>query len=318
MIKPKISVVIPVFNTEQYLDVCLESVINQTYSNIEIIIINDGSTDSSAQICQSYAESDSRITFINKANQGVSATRNIGIDMASGAWLYFLDSDDFLELTTFEILINRSNISKADIIHFGNRVVRGGDIKGEHTYANDQCYTKINYFLDDNISNVVPVSLTFIRHELVRSNKIYFNDKMKHYEDILFVYCLYCHTSKILVLKDIFYNQVIREDSASRKEFSIKVLKDRLLLLENICKYAKKYMLIKEYRKTINNSLKGFFIDAAHYNKFHIYRNELQESYSLVYLSNKDVFNSLFSKVANYDINLVIRIIKIKHFLRKK
>lgn len=314
---PLVSIVIPVFNTEQYLEVCLESVINQTYSNIEIIVINDGSTDSSANICQSYAENDSRITFIDKDNEGVSITRNIGIDLACGEWIYFLDSDDFLDLTTFEKIVSKSNTSNADIIHFGNRTLKYGNILDEYSYVNDHFYTKIKLFLNENVSNAVPVSLTFIRHEVVRSNKIYFNDQMKHYEDILFVYFLYCHTSKILVLKDIFYNQVIREDSASRKEFSIKVLKDRLLFLENICKYAKKNMLIKEYQKTINNSLKGFFIDAAHYENFHLHENDLQESYSLIYLRNKDVFNSLFSKVANYDINLVVSIIKVKHFLRE-
>lgn len=318
MNKGKVSVIIPVFNTEKYLNACLDSVVNQTYSNIEIIIINDGSADSSAKICQTYAENDSRIIFIDKANEGVSISRNIGIDLACGEWIYFLDSDDFLDLTTFEKIINKSNTSNADIVHFGNRTLKYGNILDEYSYVNDHSYKKIKFFLNENVLNAVPVSLTFIRREVVRKNKIYFNYQMKHYEDILFVYCLYCHTNKILVLKDVFYNQVVREDSASRKEFSIKILKDRLLFLDNVCKYAKKNMLIKEYQRTINNSLKGFFIDAAHYDKFHIHKNELQENYSLVYLSNKSVFDSLFSKVANYDINLVIRIIKIKHFLRKK
>ena len=92
---PKVSVIIPVYNVEQYLNRCIDSVLNQTYKDFEIILVDDGSTDKSGEICDVYAEKDSRITVIHKENGGLSDARNFGIDAARGDFLTFLDSDDY-------------------------------------------------------------------------------------------------------------------------------------------------------------------------------------------------------------------------------
>lgn len=102
---PLVSIIVPVYNVEKYVSDCIESIIKQTYSNIEIIIINDGSTDDSYNVCQKYAELDSRMIVINKKNEGVSIARNIGLDNASGEWIMFVDSDDWIEIDTVEQLI---------------------------------------------------------------------------------------------------------------------------------------------------------------------------------------------------------------------
>ena len=93
----KISVIIPVYNVDEFLSECLESVINQTYNNIEIILIDDGSTDESGKICDKYGAKDKRIKVIHQENMGVSSTRNRGIDLSSGEYLTFVDSDDILD-----------------------------------------------------------------------------------------------------------------------------------------------------------------------------------------------------------------------------
>ena len=121
MHQPKVTIVIPVYNTENYLDKCLSSVVNQTFSDIKVIIVNDGSTDNSLEICKKYAVNDKRITLIDKVNEGVSIARNIGINLAEGEWIYFLDSDDFLDLNTLENLVIEAHSSDADIIQFGLR-----------------------------------------------------------------------------------------------------------------------------------------------------------------------------------------------------
>ena len=95
---PKVSVIIPVYNVEKYLRECLDSVVNQTLKDIQIILIDDGSTDSSLGICKEYAQKDNRIKIIEQKNQGAGAARNRGMSEAKGDYLYFLDSDDFLEL----------------------------------------------------------------------------------------------------------------------------------------------------------------------------------------------------------------------------
>ena len=112
---PKVSVIIPVYNVEQYLNRCIDSVLNQTYKDFEIILVDDGSTDKSGEICDVYAEKDSRITVIHKENGGLSDARNFGIDAARGDFLTFLDSDDYFHPEYLEILVLNAERRNADI-----------------------------------------------------------------------------------------------------------------------------------------------------------------------------------------------------------
>lgn len=113
---PKVSVIIPVFNGEPFLDRCLSSVINQSYNDIEIIIINDGSTDNTQSICESYSKNDPRVIIINKKNEGVSTARNVGLDTAVGDYIYFVDADDYVLEDGIEKLVKKAIDNAADII----------------------------------------------------------------------------------------------------------------------------------------------------------------------------------------------------------
>lgn len=112
---PLISVIVPVYDVEQYLKQCLESIINQTWCNLDIILIDDGSTDNSGVICDSYAESDARIRVVHKKNEGLSAARNAGLDIARGEFIGFVDSDDWIEPNMFEDLY--AGFFKSDVSH---------------------------------------------------------------------------------------------------------------------------------------------------------------------------------------------------------
>lgn len=113
-----ISVILPVYNLANgdYLDTCINSVINNTYKQLEIIIINDGSTDNSSEIIEKLAEKDKRIIVVNKENGGVSSARNVGLDIAKGEWIAFIDGDDYIHPRYFEILINQLKFNDADIV----------------------------------------------------------------------------------------------------------------------------------------------------------------------------------------------------------
>ncbi|NLK11775.1 MAG: glycosyltransferase family 2 protein, partial [Staphylococcus equorum] len=102
MNNPKISIIIPVYNAERYLKKCIDSVLVQSYDNFELLLINDGSTDKSGDICKYYAEQDNRVKVFYKKNGGVSSARNMGIKYSKGDWLYFMDSDDFLSNKCFD------------------------------------------------------------------------------------------------------------------------------------------------------------------------------------------------------------------------
>ena len=102
-----ISVIVPVYNVEDYLERCINSIINQTYTNLEIILVNDGSTDSSGIICDQYSQIDSRIRVIHKKNGGLSDARNVGLDVATGEFISFIDSDDWISLTMFSEMVSQ-------------------------------------------------------------------------------------------------------------------------------------------------------------------------------------------------------------------
>lgn len=111
----KITVIVPVYNVEDYLDKCLDSVIKQTYKNIEIIVVNDGSTDNSGEICQEYAQKDNRITYVEQENGGLSDARNAGLERMTGSYVTFVDSDDWIEQDYVEVLYNKLTEYQADV-----------------------------------------------------------------------------------------------------------------------------------------------------------------------------------------------------------
>ena len=99
---PKLSIIVPVYNVDKYLERCIRSILNQTYENFEIILVNDGSTDNSGIICENYSKVDSRIRVIHKKNEGVSSARNIGVDNAKGKYIGFIDPDDYINKYMYE------------------------------------------------------------------------------------------------------------------------------------------------------------------------------------------------------------------------
>ena len=105
MPQPLLSVIVPVYNAEKYLDRCVRSIVNQTYKNLEIILINDGSTDRSGAMCDEWADADARIQVVHSENHGVSHARNMGLDLARGDWITFVDNDDWIEPDMYEFMI---------------------------------------------------------------------------------------------------------------------------------------------------------------------------------------------------------------------
>lgn len=149
--KDLISVIIPVYNVEKYIDNCLESIINQTYKNLEIILVDDGSTDNSGKICDDYALKDSRIKVIHKNNGGLSDARNKGLDVATGDFVSFIDSDDTIALDMYEVLHNRLLEDKTDI---AVTKISWGDNKNNESNNNFYISEKDDFFgaLNFNVS----------------------------------------------------------------------------------------------------------------------------------------------------------------------
>lgn len=124
--KPLVSVVIPVYNVEKYLDRCIQSVIEQTYTNLEIILVDDGSTDKSPELCDQYARKDKRIVIIHKKNGGLSSARNAGIEKSKGDYIAFIDSDDYIAPSHIQLLVTPALTYDADISICGEQVIKLG------------------------------------------------------------------------------------------------------------------------------------------------------------------------------------------------
>ena len=144
----KISVVIPVYNVAPYLEKCVKSVIDQSYSDLEIILVDDGSNDGSGNICDEFKEIDSRVIVIHQENQGLSVARNSGLDRATGEWIAFLDSDDWIERNAYEVLLSIAKAYSADITSCLSRVVYSGEPERE---TNDSG----NVFEYNNITSII-------------------------------------------------------------------------------------------------------------------------------------------------------------------
>ena len=185
---PKLSVIVPVYNVEKYLKECINSIINQTLKDIEIICVNDGSTDNSLKILEELSQLDNRIKIINKENGGLASARNAGMKVASGEYYTFIDSDDFIDTNAYETVINKK--SEADIICFGIQVF-GNENSTQKKY--DDTYYKIKYnglqkLTDDIIFNTdVSACNKVFKSDIINKNNITFPDGLNN-EDAEF-YC---------------------------------------------------------------------------------------------------------------------------------
>lgn len=225
--KPLLSVIIPVYNVEKYLKRCLESILVQSWNDYEIILVDDGSTDSSPLICDSYAEKYAMIRVIHKENKGLSDTRNRGIEQAFGEYVYFPDSDDWLEPNTFSELSDVIEELTYDIISFNREFVTSeedeviseksriqklsgkqallemlqqGDITG---FANDKIYRK-KLFLDNDIE--FPVG--------------------KYYEDLGTNYKLFLKATKVYVTNQKYYHYLITNPDSITQSWNEQKLQD--------------------------------------------------------------------------------------------
>ncbi len=186
-----ISIVVPIYNASPYLDKCIKSIISQSYKNIEIILINDGSTDNSLCICNSYAESDKRIRVYSKKNAGVSSARNYGMKVASGKYICFIDSDDYIDSDYCYKLI-KNLTPDTHMVVLGMRTVNN-NIEGKINYRLESGYydcKKIRRLVidDGTFSGFTFGSSCSVLFELqtIKENKLTFNEKIKYNEDGLF------------------------------------------------------------------------------------------------------------------------------------
>jgi len=298
---PKISIIIPLYNLEDYISKCIESIINQTYKNIEIIIINDGSTDKSVKICESYSNIDSRIKIIHQGNQGPSVARQTGIDIATGEFISFVDGDDWIEPDMIETLYKNSYEYNADIsvCNINYMDIDGNSIINENGKSPFNIYD----FTDDNIiilegyekiikyisSNVNLFWNKLYKKYLFDDIKLPLNNKI--HQDVFPTWQLVDKANKMVMSPMCKYNYLSRDGSLSNVSFfkpnTISLVEAYIERYNDIIsKYPEYPDLEKLSRNYILNSFLYVVNKAYNSNAISIYRKIIQDLINTVNVYN--------------------------------
>ncbi|WP_405294779.1 glycosyltransferase family 2 protein [Methanobrevibacter sp.] len=327
----KISVIVPVYNTEKYLRECLDSVVNQTFRDIEIICINDGSTDSSLDILNEYEKLDDRISVFSQDNSGLSITRNNGMKISKGKYIYFMDSDDYLELTAFEELYTISERDDLDLLVF--KLMNFDDETGEK-------YTSEYYEMESlkdwygKIFNFSEIGANVLNFAVSASGKFFKKDLIKDltfpenliFEDNLFFANALIKAKKVSIYDKHLYNRRIRSNSITTTK-TIKFA-DSIIILNRIISLAKEVGVYEELKvglaqKKIDLGLirysdVGLEFKEEFFTKLNHDFKDFEEEYERDILDKLDnryryIFRSFIFSKSHMEFDLKIEIFNIKN-----
>lgn len=255
----KISVIVPVYNIENYLERCLDSILSQTYTNLEVVVVDDGSKDKSLKVAQSVSERDSRVKVVSKVNEGVTKARLTGVSKATGDWIGFVDGDDFVDPDMFETLLSNAKNYGADISHCGYKMVFPSRI--DYYYNTGKLVEQDNFkgikdlldgrFIEPCMCNKLYKKSIF--DEMLRVEKIDYS--IKNTEDLLINFYLFKQSQKSVYVDKCFYHYILRKGSAATSSINENKLKDPLKVLKIIkddCKGREELLNIINARISAN------------------------------------------------------------------
>lgn len=307
--KKMVSVIIPVYNVEEYLKEALESVMNQSLKDIEIIIINDGSTDKSLEIVKGYANKDKRIKIIDQKNQGISRARNAGIKIAKGKYIYFMDSDDYIALETLKICYKKCEEYELEMIcfdafPFSNMVNFKYNIKNY-----DRSFIETNKIFSGreftnlclkNKKNIVQACLYFFKREILYKEKLKFYPGIQ-YEDNLFSAILFDKIEKLMYLKEKFYFRRYRENSIITQKITKKKLEDLFKVCNELINYRNEQCTNKVSSMNLKNIISGVLGTVLHMSLVNgLFKEEVIEKIKKEYkeyIDYKIILKILFEKI---------------------
>jgi glycosyltransferase involved in cell wall biosynthesis len=317
---PIVSVIIPIYNAEDYLKRCLDSLINQTLQDIEIILVNDGSLDESGYICKMYEKKDSRVKVIHKNNGGVSMARNSGIEIATGRFISFLDSDDWVDSNFLDVLVKNAIGHNSDMVVCGYRSVFEDGKIIKHKMDNDLIVIERNGISKYLISflqfkHTFSVWNKLYRKDLIKKHAINFDPQISFGEDLLFNLIYLSHTNVISTTSMELINYSQRADSLSRVPANV---------LFNATHLVGKYEIYVKKNNVINHSPIVFcsqFVTALYHlrsskNKGYLEncirstsKNKLFKKYCMQILLNKECSNFMVSQGNNFKGRLSFKLI---------
>lgn len=308
----KISIIVPVYNTEKYLSKCLNSLIKQTYKDIEIIVVNDGSKDKSLEIAKKFAKQDNRIKVFNKENGGLSSARNFGIEKASGEYIGFVDSDDYIKENMFEILYNMIKEANAKIAICGWYLVEDNQIRT----CNFKCKKLV---LNDE--QAIDMLLNHVSFDNFACNKLFhralFKDVMfpvgELLEDLSTIYKL-IHEAKVIVVdSNPLYYYVLHSNSITSNLYK-QVNPDSFKVFEN-----RKNSLLSLYPKLSNKIKSNYFTASRNYFTISIHSSIRDKKFEkkMIKEMRKNIYYVWYDKSIPFRVKVSSTVISIFPYLFK-
>ncbi|MCU9612327.1 glycosyltransferase family 2 protein [Caldibacillus lycopersici] len=302
----KISIVVPVYNAEEYLEVCFRSIIKQTFFNWELLVVNDGSTDSSCEICEYFSNKDKRIKIIQSNNQGPGIARNIGMSYATGDYLMFMDSDDYLEHNSLELLEKIASNTEAEIIFYPNytdkmedekyKVVKDNHLKDMEFLSNSDFVNSYRLLYEHGYLH--PVWNKLYKLSFIHLCNAIFPSGINVSEDYIFNIQLYKHLQKGVVLSVPLYHYVSRNSGSITSSFN----NERFNSSKKVYLYSKKFFedwneaelihVNNEFITNINVCINNLFNDDCKLSR--------REKFAVI----QKIINDKFVKDCSYSSNL--------------
>lgn len=318
----QISIIVPVFNTERYLNKCLNSIQAQTLQDWECILIDDGSTDNSGKICDDYAAKDARFKVIHKNNEGVSIARNTGLNEAIGNWIGFVDSDDWIEKETYETALQYAINNDADIVQWGYCRSDGKDDYAFCVYNND--YSLLNF--KNTLTETEPYFgfiLTLTKRELLTKNNILFPVDMIMGEDYIFSLNCYLAAKKVCNIKGKCFYHYFQNPNSACHTMTEKHIQGQILFINRFEEMVKKTNYSDSLINIVNRQKAGFKLRMLKEKQFTTYRNNFNEIENDILVKQK-VFKPAillikihFDFFASIYLSLISILLKLKQKIRK-
>lgn len=334
MSEVKVSVVIPVYNVEKFIGECVASVCKQTLKEIEILLVDDGSTDNGADVCEEWVKKDSRVRLIRQPNQGVSVARNRGVAEAKGAWIAFIDSDDWIEPDYIQVLYDNAVKTKADIsicgfyFDYSDETVARGHFEKDMVFAGRQEVSQIQIqILAKNMSTVKNNSgdrigapwCKLYNTEFIRKNGLEFIPDLKRSQDVVFNLYALEQAGRVAYKNIPLYHYRINEESVCSK-FSKQILENVNNYLREmqrfIAKYHKRDAVFADAFNTkvctsVYKCMFQYFFDERYPGSYAEMKRELKE-----YLSQKIFVHALQKvKYQNLDKTEKVFVFCLKHWM---
>lgn len=265
MMNPLVSVIVPVYNTERYLMNCIESIRKQTYSNMEIVLVDDGSTDNSGKICDDYALEDARFHVIHQQNKGIIAAKKTAVKECHGEYVMIVDSDDWIEDGYIDAMLRYMTVGDCSLvcmniwIHYGEKIVETKNEISAGIYETDQIARDIFLYKDTTERGILPYSvLKFYKREMLAEALEQIGDDIVFAEDSAILFGIVFQNIRICIADETYYHYIVRKDSVCRT-----VNPDYLVELTAFYKYARQIFMAHSEKEHLLRQLGIYLLERA-------------------------------------------------------